>query len=73
MLESTQSIVTILKSNKKYNVIIEETDLEEDPYYRRIYDKIHQIHIQKTMKRLWKCMLIYINNHRNQIKRVSTS
>ena len=24
-------------------MLIEETDLEEMPYYRRIYDKIHQM------------------------------
>ena len=59
---STESIVNYLKkSAKKYNVKVEETDLEEMPYYRKIYDKIHQMTHPKGYEKIMK---MYVDLHK---------
>lgn len=69
---STQSIVNYLKkSAKKYNVKVEETDLEEMPYYRRIYDKIHQMTHPKGYEKIMKMYVdLHKQGHRNPAQAV---
>ena len=69
---STQSIVNYLKkSAKKYNVKVEETDLEEMPYYRKIYDKIHQITHPKGYDKIMKMYVdLHKQGHRNPARAV---
>jgi len=69
---STQSIVNYLKkSAKKYNVKVEETDLEEMPYYRKIYDKIHQMTHPKGYDKIMKMYIdLHKQGHRNPARAV---
>ena len=69
---STQSIVNYLKkSANKYNVKVEETDLEEMPYYRRIYDKIHQMTHPKGYEKIMKMYVdLHKQGHRNPAQAV---
>ena len=69
---STQSIVNYLKkSAKKYNVKVEETDLEEMPYYRKIYDKIHQMTHPKGYEKIMKMYVdLHKQGHRNPAQAV---
>ena len=69
---STQSIVNYLKkSAKKYNIKVEETDLEEMPYYRKIYDKIHQMTHPKGYEKIMKMYVdLHKQGHRNPAQAV---
>ena len=69
---STESIVNYLKkSAKKYNVKVEETDLEEMPYYRKIYDKIHQMTHPKGYEKIMKMYVdLHKQGHRNPAQAV---
>lgn len=69
---STQSIVNYLKkSANKYNVKVEETDLEEMPYYRKIYDKIHQMTHPKGYEKIMKMYVdLHKQGHRNPAQAV---
>jgi len=70
---STQSIVSYLKkSAKKHNVkVTEETDIEEMPYYRKIYDKIHQITHPKGYDKIMKMYVdLHKQGHRNPAQAV---
>ena len=69
---STQSIVNYLKkSAKKYNVKVEETDLEEMPYYRKIYDKIHQMTHPKGYEKIMKMYVdLHKQGHKNPARAV---
>jgi len=69
---STQSIVNYLKkSANKYNVKVEETDLEEMPYYRKIYDKIHQMTHPKGYDKIMKMYIdLHKQGHRNPAQAV---
>tara|TARA_X000000950_G_scaffold207377_1_gene249403 strand:+ start:788 stop:2071 length:1284 start_codon:yes stop_codon:yes gene_type:complete len=69
---STQSIVNYLKkSAKKYSVKVEETDLEEMPYYRKIYDKIHQMIHPKGYEKIMKMYVdLHKQGHRNPAQAV---